>query len=293
MSVFGLRPTLMSALLGIVLGACAVALTSFIFSLFASVFGGKKSFALGLAAITLALVPGYVGQALSGVPFIGWLLTLGLAIYSLVLLWRIIPLYLKVPDGKRAPHYIVSLIACIVASFVLSSVVSRIFGYSPGDAMDRFSDSTVVGADGGGFLGGIARQAELMAAAEEDRYDPPRDGLVTDRQVQEFARVMARVREVSVERGERLREIAERAEQDEQVSLRDLGSFVSGMNEVAGLGTIEMEVVKSAGGNWAEHRWVEQTLRTAWLQKDVNETVARNFALYEEYEDELREFIVR
>jgi hypothetical protein len=58
------------------------------------------------------------------------------------------------------------------------------------------------------------------------------------------------------------------------------------------MSTIEIEIVKSAGGNWAEHQWVKQTLRTAWLQKDVNDTVARNYALYEEYEDELRDFVV-
>jgi hypothetical protein len=59
------------------------------------------------------------------------------------------------------------------------------------------------------------------------------------------------------------------------------------------LSTAEIEIVKSAGGNWAEHQWVRQTLRTAWLQKDINDAVAHNYALYQEYEEELRDYIAR
>lgn len=290
-SLLGLRPTLGSALAGIIIAAIAAVIVAFIFSALAGPFGGKRSFALGLAATTLAFVPGYVGQALAGLPWIGWLLSIGLAIYGLVLLWRIIPLYLEVPQGKRAPHYIISLVASIVVMIVLSTIVGRMFGMTPGSTMQRFSTTTGTGNDTGLF-GGIARQAELMASAEEDRYDPPRDGLLTERQVEEFVRVMARVEEVSTERAQRLQEIADNVDESERVSFRDLGSLVSGMSEIAGMSTIEIEIVKSAGGNWAEHQWVKQTLRTAWLQKDVNDTVARNYALYEEYEDELRDFVV-
>jgi Yip1 domain len=290
-SLFGLRPTLGSALLGIVLAAIAATVVAFIFSALAAPFGGKQNFALGLAATTLAFVPGYAGQALSGLPWVGWLLSIALAIYGLVLLWRIIPLYLEVPQGKRAPHYIVSLLACIIVGLVISTVVGRTFRGDP--AMGRVSttSSTQPGAVGGGLFGGLTRQAELIAAADEDRYEPPRDGLLSERQVEEFVRVMERVREASIESGERLQEIAERAE-NEQVSFRDLGAVVSGMREAAGLSTVELEIVKSAGGNWAEHQWVKQTLRTAWLEKDANETVARNYALYQAHEDKLREFIV-
>jgi hypothetical protein len=124
-AIFGLRPSLVSTLIGIVAAIGGVALCGLVFSLLAGVFGGKNSFALGFAAVSLTFVPAYAGQALSSLPWIGWLLSLGLAIYSLVLLWRIIPLYLQVPDGKRAPHYIVSLIATIVASLVISAIFYR------------------------------------------------------------------------------------------------------------------------------------------------------------------------
>jgi hypothetical protein len=50
-----------------------------------------------------------------------------------------------------------------------------------------------------------------------------------------------------------------------------------------------MEVVKTGGGNWAEHQWVKEQLRVARIQKDINDAVAHNYELYLEFEDELRD----
>jgi Yip1 domain len=300
--LFGFRPTLVSMLLTIVSGAVAIAVVTFIFSGLAAAFGGKNNFALGLAATTLAFVPGYVGQALSIVPWIGWLLSFGLVIYALVLLWRIIPIYLEVPTGRRAGHYVVSLIASIVAMFVISAVLGRGMlgrGMHPGfgTMTGRMGANSSVSSENSsaptGLLGGIARQGELMSAAQEDRYDPPRNGEVSRAQVEELIRVMQRTREAVGERQTRLEEMAKRADQGERPSLGDLGAVMSGVTEAAGLSTAEIEVVKSAGGNWAEHQWVKDSLRTAWLQKDINDTVARNYALYQQYEDQLAEFIAQ
>ena len=58
-SLFGqFRPTLGSSLLGIVSGAVAIGVVAFIVSFFAGVFGGRKSFALSLAA-TIYLLTGF------------------------------------------------------------------------------------------------------------------------------------------------------------------------------------------------------------------------------------------
>ncbi|MGB5737775.1 MAG: YIP1 family protein, partial [Woeseia sp.] len=124
-------PTLFSTLAGMLASAVAVGVVAIIFSALAGVFGGRSSFALGLAAVSLAFIPGYVGQALVWLPWVGGLLAFGLGIYSLVLLWKIIPLYLEVPDAKRAAHYIVALIATIVAMAIIGSLVGPMIG-APG-----------------------------------------------------------------------------------------------------------------------------------------------------------------
>jgi hypothetical protein len=295
-SFFGqVRPTIISTIMTMISSAIAAAVVAFVVSALAGAFGGKSDFALGLAATTFAFIPGYIGQAVTWLPWVGGLLGLGLFIYALVLLWKVIPIYLAVPDGKRVGHYILSLVVTIVAMAILSMTVGRFLHPSVDrPSFDRVSDvSRPDSSSGAGMYSGFARQAELMAAAEEDRFDPPSDGRLSKGQVREFIRVMQRTEELQREKMARLRELSEKADRDEEVSLGDLGSMMSGMTEAAGLQTSEIEVVKSAGGNWAEHQWVRESLRTAWVQKDINDTVAHNFELYREFEEELSDFIVR
>lgn len=293
-SVFGFgRPTLLSTLVQILMGAIVAGVVALIFSALSGAFKGKSNFALALAATTLAFVPGYVGQALSGLPWIGPLLALGLMIYSLVLLWKILPIYLEVPDASRAAHYVVSILACIVASVIVSTVFGRmLYETGPGRGMANLSGDES-GDIRGGVFGAASRQAELVAMAEEDTYSPPSDGELTERQVKEFIRVMDRAAEVRAERDKRLQEIAKKADEEQQVSLSDFGQMMGGMVDIAGLQTAEIEVVKTGGGNWAEHQWVRDALRTAWVQKDINEAVAHNYRLYQEYEEELAGYIAR
>ena len=290
-SVLGIRPTLVYTLVTMIMSAIAAGAVAFVVSALAGMFGGKASFARGLAATSLAFVPGYLGQALSWLPWIGTLLAIVLFIYALVLLWRIIPVYLDVPDSKRTAHYIVSLIATVITMIIISVVMRPIM--APVMPTPDFSESTSDGgpAGVGGFMGEAMRQGELRAAAEEDRYDPPSDGKLSENQVREFARVAQRAGEIMDEKSERIRELAERADNDEELSMSEMSEIMGGATTMMGMNTIELEVVKSAGGNWAEHEWVKNALRTAYIQKDINEAVAHNYALYQEYEDELQGFV--
>ncbi len=293
-SMFGMfRPTIMSSAINMVAGAIAAGIVAFIFSALAGAFGGKSNFALGLAATTLTFVPGYVGQALAWLPWVGSLLVFGLTIYGLVLLWRIIPIYLAVPDDKRAAHYIVSLIATIVVMMVVGNVTARVlYGGSPGTMMGRLSQPEGSGGRSANMFGGAIRQAELMAAAEEDRYSPPSDGKLSDRQVQEFIRVINRAAELQADKDKRLQALGEKAESN-QLSASDIGELMSSVTGLAGLQGGQIEVVKTAGGNWAEHEWVRDSLRTAWIQKDGNGAIANNYRLYQKYEEQLSSYIAR
>ena len=295
-SFFGrFRPTIVSTIMTMVTSAIAAAVVAFVFSAMAGAFGGKKSFALGLAATTFAFIPGYLGQAVTWLPWIGGLLGLGLFIYALVLLWKVIPIYLEVPDGRRVGHYILSLVATIAVMVVFSMTIGRLlFPSMDGPSFDGMPERpTTSSPAGAGMYGELARQGELMQAAEEDRYEPPSDGRLSEDQVREFIRVMHRTEELQQEKTARLKELTEKAESDEDISFSDLGSMMSGMTEVAGLQTSEIEVVKSAGGNWAEHQWVRESLRTAWIQKDINDAVSHNYELYQKFEAELSTHIAR
>jgi hypothetical protein len=72
--------------------------------------------------------------------------------------------------------------------------------------------------------------------------------------------------------------------EDKEPSLTDV---FGGVGDAIRLSTAEMEVVKTAGGNWAEHHWVKAQLETARIQKDLNETTAHNYGLFQEFQSEI------
>jgi hypothetical protein len=275
------RPTLVSTLFSIVTGAIGAGVVAFVVSMLAGTFGGKNDFALGLAATTFAFVPGYLGQALTWLPWVGGLLAIGLGVFSLVQLWQIIPVYLDVPATKRAVHYVLSLIATIVVMIIVSRVIAPIMG---GPTMDYSSQSS-------GMLGDMERNAAIVAEAEDDQYTPPDDGKLTERQVREFVSVMQSVAKERTAIMERVEKIAEEADEDDQVSAADFGNMMSGMKEFSALSTAEITTVKESGGNWAEHQWIRESLMMASIQKDANDAVSHNYDLYQQYAEELENSI--
>ena len=292
-ALFGMfRPTIGSTIANIILGAVGAATVAFVFSALSGAFGGKNSFALGLAGTTLAFVPGYAGQALAQLPWIGGLIGLGLFVYALVLLWRIVPVYLEVPEAKRTGHYILSLVGTIAAMVVISFLVRPLVGQTSPAMLDfQASDASSIGS--GGLLGGAMRQAELMAAAEEDRYDPPADGKLEEDQVEEFIRIMNRAAEIIEAQSARMRELSERADRNEDISMSEMSEMMSGATQMMGLASAEIELVKSADGNWAEHQWVKESLRTAYLQRDISDAVKHNHELFLKFEDQLKSYVTR
>lgn len=289
-----LQPTLLSTVGTIIMGAIGACVVAFIFSALAGVFGGKSSFALGLAATTLAFVPGYAGQALSWLPWIGGLLSIGLGIFALVQLWKIIPLYLEVPDGKRALHYIVSLVATIAVMVLIGSVVRPILygpdAGSPFDAVSRMESSSTPGSSAessGGMFGDIGRAAAIMEEAEKDTYDPPADGKLTERQMRDYVAVMQAVIAERASKMEEMQAMAEKVDEDGEVSMKDFGSMM-GMAGMSGMMTVEIEAVRSNGGNWAEHKWVRDSVSQLTMRSSGSEAIEHNYSLYQKYADQLR-----
>lgn len=279
--------SLLDMLKGFVIGAVAATIVAFIFAFLAGLFKGKNSFPRALAATTLAFVPSYFGNALVHIPWIGWLLMLALGIYGLVLLWRILPRYLEVPSTSRVGHYILSL----VTSVAVFLVMGFLFGASvmgPRATGFDMSDGGDAGVSAGttGVFGNLERQGRIIESAEKDSYDPPRNGKLSRSQVEEFVAVMTKTREYQADQARRLEELGDKVEDDDIASMAEAMSGIAG---VANITNAEMEVVKTGGGNWAEHQWVKEQIYVARIQKDINETVAHNYELYREFEDALIE----
>jgi len=219
-------------------------------------------------------LPFYAGSVLGTLPWIGWLLNLVLAIMSLIFLYRIIPLYLEVPDEKRVIHFVVS----IIATFVLVMILGMVLGVRSmvGDVVTGGQSGPAPAARSAGVLGGMERQAEIYEQASRDVYDPPGDGQLQRRQVEEYLRVMKATRAMQTEQTQRMETLANEMEDKEEASLADIAKIYQGFGSAITAGNAAMEVVKTSGGNWAEHVWVEEQLRLAKYQPDLNEATQVN-----------------
>jgi hypothetical protein len=210
-TVYGYQGGWFSALItSLVMGAVGFAIVVLVFNFLAGIFKGKANFSRAFAAVSLAVIPAWVAGAVSGlIPYLGFFIALAGGILSLVFLYRIIPLALSVPGDKRVTHYVVSLVAVIVCNMVIGLTLglgnagnqNRSSQYSAPDNATRKSASP-------GVFGEVARQAEIMDAASEDRYEPPSDGEVDEDQVEEFVSVLRKTRAVHAEYAEKMEKLS-------------------------------------------------------------------------------------
>jgi hypothetical protein len=288
MSPFGLAGNWFAALvLGFVFACIGFAVAVAVFNFLAGVFGGKSDFSRAFAAVSLAMIPAWVaGIVGAAIPWVGALIGLAGAVVALVFLYQIMPLALGVPDSKRVLHFVVSIIAVLVINVVVATVlgVGRMgAGASSYDLGDGRDSNTAPG-----IFGEIGRQAGLIAAAGEDRYEPPDDGMVSREQARWVADVAGKAQLTYEEEMARLKKLGEEIDDSDDPSPADLAKMYQGMGSVMSLNTVEMEVVKTGGGNWAEYQWVRDQLRAARLQRgEGSDALAHNYELYGEFEERL------
>ncbi len=117
------RGVALALIFGLLSAAISVTVLSFLVSFLAGKFGGGENFDRAFAGVSLAMVPGWLGAALSGIPFLGALINLAAVIVGLVYLYKIIPLAVGVPEDKRALHFIVTLVLAIVVQLVIAVIL--------------------------------------------------------------------------------------------------------------------------------------------------------------------------
>ncbi len=261
---------------------------AFLFDFFAGTFDGERNFDAAYAVVALAIVPAAIGNALGPLPWIGWLISIGGGVYSIVLAYRFLPSFLSLPDASRVKHIIASILSALVINFVVLSVLGSMFVSSV--VLDSISESSEVPFDtesgeatGSGIFSGLERQAGIAEAAGADTYTPPGDGKLTDAQVATYVDVLEKTRALTDRLGSRL----ENMDQREDPSISDVFSGIGGAMRI---GTAEMEVVKTGGGNWAEHQWVRGQIETARIQQDLNDTTSHNYGLFQKYQSEIEQY---
>ncbi len=280
----------MAIIMGLVMAVIGLAIATVVINALAGAFGGKPDLNRAFAAVSLAAIPAYLASIVAAlIPMLGVLVMLAGVILSLVYLWRILPQALAVAGEKRALHYIVSL----VAIFVVNMIVMMILGI--GSATSQLGGGNFAADDatapGTGMFSGIVRQAELQKAAERDRYDPPASGKVSEEQVKALLQVAEKVEALQQHESEKLKKLAAEMEDKDNPSFGDIAKAYQSTGSMMGLVNAEMEVVKTGGGNWAEHQWVKQQLRTALVQREGSAAIEHNHRLYKKYQAQLDKII--
>jgi len=118
------RGVVLGLIVGLIAAGISIVVLGFVVSALAGVFGGQANFDRAFAGVSLAMIPSWVGTALGGIPWIGWLLQLAGSIIGLVFLYKIIPLAVRVPADKRVVHFVLTL----VTVFVINIILGAIFG---------------------------------------------------------------------------------------------------------------------------------------------------------------------
>ncbi len=287
---------LMAWVYSLVAAAVGFTLLVFIINFLAGTFGGQPNFARAFAAVSLTAIPASLaGIAGALIPWLGFLVSLAGGIWSLVLLYRIIPLALGVPGEKRTLHFVATLVVALIANMLVAGVLSLV-GLRPEVSANpsRHSSSTPVdiAPGSGGVFDEARRQAALMKAAGEDEFEPPADGEVSKQQVRALVSVIEKSRLAMEEQAAQVEKAEAELQDKENRSTADLITMYRTMGKVVSMNNIEMEVLKSAGGNWAEHMWVKGQLRTARMQRGTgSEAIEHNYALYKANEEVLADAI--
>lgn len=259
----------------------AVFIFAFVAAFVAGQFGGTNNFNRGFALVSLVAVVGYTGSVLGTLPWIGWLLSLVIGIYSLVLFYRDVPTFLDVPDDKRVVHLIVTIVAVIVVNVVLSLVLRPAMPTPRLGTYGAVSSSSETAKVPDIFGLGTAQ----VAAAMEDKFDAPDDGEISDAQMRSFV-------DFAQKASARQKEIAANLEKLSKQDSGSVGDVYAGFKNVADLQTTEIKVVKDGGGNWAEYQWVKQQLAVAKNQPDLNDATRHNHELLEKYQGQLPDLLI-
>lgn len=157
----GLGAGLSSLLVSYALGLASVYVMALIVNALAPTFGGQKDSIQALKAVAYAGTAGWVAGVAQIIPFLGVLISLAAAIYSIYLLYLGLPHTMKCPPEKAAGYTAVVVIIFIVVGALIGLVVGSVTGVGSmmgGSSYRPSEDST---------LGQMQKWANEMEAASK------------------------------------------------------------------------------------------------------------------------------
>ncbi len=270
----------------------------------ADLLGGKNDLDRSVAMFFWISIPSLFGQVLSTIPMVGWVIGIGLGIYSLILLYRAIPIFLEVPIENHVKHFIFFIIASILLSMLLGSTIGKLF--SPTGIQEKISEKIPMAKQISeeakkqnkspdayleSYIGSMMKGdygQEVIEESAKDTFTPPKDNRLTAEQVDAFIVLAKKAKIVQKEQAAALKQKYDKREKEEEPSITDIFGTVK---DFSGIATLEMKVVKSNGGNWAEYQWVKDRIREAYFTPSLSDVTQYNAKLIKEDRDLIAEIL--
>lgn len=123
---FGMVGSIVLAALQYGLALAGVYIFALIVDALAPSFDGTKNQIQAFKAVTYGATAAWVGGALSFVPFVGLLLAIAGAVYTLYLYYLGLPKMMKVPEGKALGFVIVSIVVAVVIQAVIGGIATTV-----------------------------------------------------------------------------------------------------------------------------------------------------------------------
>jgi hypothetical protein len=292
----------------VILYIISIVILGWIAGYLAGIFGGKNDMGKALAMVFWISIPSLAGQVLGTLPYVGWIIALGLGLYSLVLLYKAIPLFLNVPLEERVKHFILFMIGAFVVSVLLNMSLGRLFtsenmiqNIQPDIVKEvntpvvehKTSEKKTVKPENPleDYVKSMTKgdyNKEVVEATAQDTFTPPEDGKLRKEQVEQFLILAQKVKKVEQEQASKLKEKYEKKEKSDNFSISD---FFNGLKDISNMATLELKVVKANGGNWAEYQWVKDRIREAYYTPSLSPITEYNAALLKGHEDILKEIL--
>lgn len=113
------------ALVSIISGIASTYLLAFVIDALAPTFKSEKNFGRSFQLAAYSYTAGWVGSVFNILPSLAIIGAL-VGLYGLYLLYLGLPKLKKTPEDQVTPYFVVSLIAMIVASFVIGLILTKI-----------------------------------------------------------------------------------------------------------------------------------------------------------------------
>jgi len=104
---------------------------------------------------------------------------------------------------------------------------------------------------------------DLMKEVSKDKYDPPKDGKLTDAQVQMYLKVREHEKDIAKVARQQLEQHAEAAKKAGEKSLSGLMEGFKGLGSAAEFATADIRAAKDLGYNTQEYLWVKGQILAA------------------------------